>query len=174
MDLWRLFKGRKPTVIRIDGCRDWDEMFVREWTGEERDDEDLLSPGDHSMPRSIEWLQSFMRWAVAERATAVHFLYDSDEDCLRQLIYVQAGTEPCGAAWREAAPMVGWFARPALRDVGRLAGIRRTEARGILEFVSGTERILGVCVRKSAEEMVLYLTSPLPSLRTKAGMEDRA
>jgi hypothetical protein len=74
--------------------------------------------------------------AVEDEAVAVQFFHDIEDDCLRLVEYMRSETEEGSYESRELAPAPGYFAEPALQELGRLCGGRNPEGAVWLDLWS--------------------------------------
>ncbi len=156
---------RRSKVFDLDDPSTVARRFDRVTDDDIRRECQAGNPPEHTTATTVYWLESFLRWALDASATAVHFLRDVDEACLRQLIYVPCTQQDQGYDWFEAAPMVESFATRGISDICKLTGLGKRSTTGTLEFIYRGEHRTATTVLESENDLAIYFQDDRPPLR---------
>ena len=108
-----------------------------------------------------------LQQALADGASAIHFCFDEDDNCLRMLEYLPnvIGSSPEG--WREFVPTPACFGQHLLRRLRRCAGVHADRSEGVLYYKHAGQRLTATCVSPDRRDARIYFAAERPTLLNK-------
>lgn len=109
----------------------------------------------------------FLRFALEQRASAVHFMVDREDECLRQLLYFSSPSSG-SPYWTEALPMAESVAIHGLDHLRRWLGIREVGRRRKIHLRFRGTSTTASCVHEREGDLAIYFTKERPRLLSKS------